>query len=127
MCLQCCTNAEYWGDPLEGIGLYKARRDAFDGDTTEWQKDEWGLIILNDPFAYFKTTPEEEPIEASDILWNEWADKAIKFSEEIRSLEIINSWKLVEMARNKGYSNGSFTIWLFDHLGKFLKTAKVIE
>lgn len=111
MCDQCLANPIYFGEPLPGIILARARRDC-----EGWKQREWGLIWVNDPTFIWTSTPayEEERLFAPEDFQQALVDHAQ------------TGWRLGEACRAKGWdpNQDSLSAWLFNYLGKFIETAE---
>ncbi len=131
MCEQCLVNPVYFGEPLPGFFLARARRDGND-----WKKGDWGLIQCNDPTFYWTQTPTSNPTfgmndtELDKFMSYDLTDdqKARIYHSNI-SDEFYNAFycdpqtghDLVEAAKQVGYESRSFIPWLFDYLGYWIE------
>lgn len=142
MCEQCLTWPVSFGQPLPGYTLMRARRDG-----NEWMKGEWALIECNDPTFRWKTTPTPNPAYGMDALEEAaFLERLEPGSEEYARVEmwfppdafvegittgtVVDSYKLVKAAIEKGYDieeDGNFYSWFFDYLGEWIKNAEMVD
>lgn len=136
MCEQCLTNPVFFGEPIPGFILARARRQGND-----WNIGDWGLIECNDPSIYFSNTPTPNPCwgmtDDEEEAWSESVDKTSPeyirwrtwpgaFSERFEDCGPNLGYRLIKAAIQKGYdpdNDGFFGYWFFDYLGEYLKTA----
>lgn len=136
MCEQCLTNPIYFGEPLEGFILARARRQGND-----WNIGDWGLIECNDPSYTWSYTPTPNPCwgmtsdeedawaEAQDPdspEYKRWNTIPGKFAKQFDDCGPMGGYELIKAAIDKGYDrkiHGHFQYWLFDYLAEYLKTA----
>lgn len=114
MCEMCECDREYYGEPIPGWHLGRARKD---GDVLK--AGEWFLVTMNSPsfWWYVKPIPDNDSMEQA-VTFDQ-------FCEEIQIRSIDEAWELMEAARlSGGYireEGGSFQFWLFNFLGRFLE------
>lgn len=115
MCNQCLTCCAYFGEPLEGFTLARARRDAFD----EWTTGQWGLIEVNDPTFVWSGTPK-------DCSGDDDCFPSESFLYAFSAVNVMSGYNLVTAAIKAGYNtneDGALEYWLWDYLGRYLETA----
>lgn len=129
MCEQCCTDAISFHNVLEGWTMIQARRDS----GHMMKAKQFGLLRCNDPDIVWDECPEPDPTdgipdeEVTDEqhdLWNKWMKKVQTFHTNLK-MEPSVAHELVEAAIKAGYKkdeSGYFSMWLFNHLGKIVKT-----
>ena len=112
MCDQCLTNPIYFGDPLQGVTLARARRDCED-----WKQREWGLIWVNDPSFIWTSTPvyEEDRLSVPE----DFREALVNYAEI--------GWQLGNACVSAGWdpNEASLSAWLFNHLAKFIEKAEI--
>lgn len=144
MCLQCNSLPVYFGEPLPGWTLVRAR--AHDED---WPIGWWGLLRINDPDFVWEMTPVATPTfgmsekQEDDFLdraqwggvsqteadadgWLEWpAGRA--FVDAFVSTDPETGYELVAAGIKMGFVPGKwhFAVWLFEYLGHYLKNAEM--
>ncbi|ALG86568.1 hypothetical protein [Gordonia phthalatica] len=142
MCEQCLTAPVYFGQPLPGWTLARARAEH---PNSTWHRGEWGLIRIDDPAFRWRITPTRSPDhgmpeEEADAYFNSldpespehrrlmvftsesWAD----FSEAFERCDAVDGYELIKAAVQVGYDDSEgygFSRWLFDYLGAYLGTA----
>lgn len=136
MCEQCLTNPIYFGEPLPGLYLARARRDGND-----WKKREWGLIEINDPSFVWTSTPTVNPCFGMDLDEIEAyveAHPGMSEDEENRAygiggvpMDFIDQFSLMDPefghfivgeAIKVGFRPkiDTFVYWFYDYLGKWI-------
>ena len=144
MCQQCLSLPVYFGEPLPGWTLARAR--AHDED---WPIGWWGLLRINDPDFIWELTPTPSPTwgmsddeeekyweraewggvpqsDADRVNWYDWpAGEA--FREAFASARPETGYALIAAAITVGfpYDEMSFAPWLLDYLGQYLLTAEM--
>lgn len=82
MCDQCLVNPIYFGQPLVGFTLARARRDGCE----DWKKGEWGLIEVNDPTYYNSKIPGHSRVCEPTYSLND-AKMDLVFCNQNRTME----------------------------------------
>ena len=136
MCEQCLTNPVYFGEPIPGFILARARRQGND-----WNIGDWGLIECNDPSFTWSMTPTPNPCwgmtddeedewenaaDKNSIEYKRWFGWPREFVEQFENCGPNTGYDLVAAAMQVGYDrkkDGTFAYWLFDYLAEYLKTA----
>lgn len=136
MCEQCLTSPIYFGEPIPGFVLARARQQGND-----WNIGEWGLIECNDPAITWTITPTPSPVwgmtDEEEDAWFEATDEnspeykramafPYAFSKHFEDCGPNLGYWLIKAAIEKGYNpdkDGQFTSWFFDYLGEYLVTA----
>lgn len=127
MCLQCTTDAIFYGDVVPGFGLYKAVKPHPDFPN-------WGLIEGNDPTFVWDVTPEVDPeygwtdeqVNArTDDAWDVWFDKATEFEKSIMNCGPRSGYDLWKAALEEGYDPEKdgyrISLWLFHKMGEMIR------
>lgn len=116
MCEQCICDPEYFGEPLPGWYLMRARKD---GDLLEI--GDWALVQCNDPDVYWTGTPEIDPNSYSDD--GDVVYPSDSFLDALYSQHVSVGYNLVNSALTVGYSHGrmSFCHWLWQHLAEHIR------
>lgn len=119
MCLQCVVEANvyYWpnGRPFLGdYGLYRAKKD-----DSEWAKDEWALIYINNPVLYFEMSDELLKNAEQDEGWTQLYYNL----EDGFLITPREGHRLIKEAKKHGYKEiNSFTLWFHKYLLAFFKS-----
>ncbi|MDF3281738.1 MULTISPECIES: hypothetical protein [unclassified Gordonia (in: high G+C Gram-positive bacteria)] len=149
MCEQCVVSPVYFGEPLPGWTLARARLES---PVADWRQGQWGLIRADDPTFVWWTTPTPSPTrgmseDEEDAWWAErsgghqdlaaqdpeverelWAtdERCADFLSAFRACSPNDGFDLVTAAAHCGYErarDGVFEIWFFDYLGDHLRSA----
>lgn len=136
MCEQCLTSPIYFGNPIPGFTLARARRQGND-----WNIGEWGLIECNDPCIRWKITPTPSPlwgmtddqeddwyanVDRNTPEWHRGSKFPSAFSKQFEDCGPDLGYRLINAAIQVGYDrekHGQFASWFFDYLGDYLITA----
>ena len=128
MCEQCEVNPLYFGDPLPGWLLIRARRES------EMKVGQWGLVQCNDPTFVWTTTPAASPIfgmsdseieayEKVNGFCDEWAAVGDDFIDSLVHCGPMDGYRIVDACMQVGYDSlvhGDVIVWLFSYLGKWI-------
>lgn len=119
MCEQCIAKVLEYGEVLPEIFLCRATQNGY------WmKKDDWGLVIMNDPFIIWEQFPISKNVDT---------DKAHKYYMNFidngycRPLE---GTKLVNAAKQVGYdetTNPVFESWLTEYIAQYVANTETPE
>ena len=113
MCQQCTTNALYFGTPIPGYHLMRARRS-----DSEIQVGQWGLIECNDPTFVFTFDFHIKPGT------KDWDEQVYKLHEEFGASPV-QGYNLVKACIELGYDPAkNFCAWIAQHLLAHLKVTE---
>lgn len=112
MCEQCNVNPLYFGEPLPGWYLIRARRDGI-----VMKKGQWGLLQCNNPDFIWDTTPTQDPLfgitdedeeeRRFNTLTDEEKEAAIKGPPQdlLNALksDVMTGYELVKACMEMGY------------------------
>lgn len=141
MCLQCSTESRTYGKPFPTFSLHRAMKDAWENEPKEWEKDQLGLIIMNDPTFFLTVEPVKDPYvgmseseiestskEIRDQLreqYSRFRDAGDRIDEDIcASADPLNIYKLVLEAKERGYKPEDYRSvgrWLSDYLARWIE------
>lgn len=129
MCESCVAEVIEIGEFLPGFFLVRSSNNLVEN----FEKGKFGIVIENGPSFVFGKFPKvnPDPNDEDDFgtdEWFDWASDAEAFKEEIEGYgSFAEIHALVSACYTAGYTKdqGSFHLWLFDYLGKFLENKNV--
>lgn len=135
MCEQCQAKTITYEEKL--FNEFFIVRATKDGD--EMQKDDWGLVSMNNPFCIFSVTPKKNSYYETDYkdipeqerkAYHFWRSQAKEFGEQIMSyINPTSMARLVLASVKNGYDPNKeelvlFECWLFHKIAEVIERSK---